>query len=198
MTDLRTLSPQQINEIRPFGGFQVILADPPWKFSGNSDAKPGKNVRKHYPTLTPAEISAIPVKALAARDALLLMWVTVPTAEIAMGVIRAWGFRYKSQLVWPKGRIGTGYYARNEHELVYIARRGRFPVTPPAMFPTSIVAGSRREHSRKPEWVHEKIEARFPELAKLELFARCQRDGWTAMGNQTDKFDGATDAATIG
>jgi N6-adenosine-specific RNA methylase IME4 len=110
--------------------------------------------------------------------------------EHALQVMRAWRFRYKSQLVWDKGRIGTGYWARNRHEIVLIGTRGRFPCGMPALFPTSIIPGKAREHSRKPEWLHEVIEARHPELPKVELFARTTRPGWVALGNQTDKFAG--------
>lgn len=190
MTDLGAISASDINALRPLGGFQVVLADPPWDFSGNSVDRPGKNARRHYPCMSLDQIKAIPVQAMVAPHALLLLWVTVPFAEAAMQVIRSWGFRYKSQLVWPKDRIGTGYYARNKHELVYIARRGRFPVERPAIFPTSLVPGRRREHSRKPEWVHECIEARFADASKLELFGRAIRPGWTVLGNDTERFGG--------
>lgn len=189
MIDLGAMDPDMICNIRPFGGFQIVLADPPWNFSGNSNARPGKNARRHYQCMSMEQICRVPVPALVARDALLLMWVTVPFAEHAMKVIRAWGFRYKSQLVWPKGRIGTGYYARNEHELVYIARRGMFPVERPAIFPTSVIPGRRREHSRKPEWVHDCLDSRFGEAPKLELFGRAQRPGWVVLGNDAEKFE---------
>ena len=192
MTDLSNLTPSQINDIRPFGGFPIIYADPAWNFSGNSKAKPGKNARQHYDCMPLADICAIPVRELAAKDALLLMWVTSPFAELAFKVVSAWGFRYKSQLTWPKNTVAHGYWARGAHEILYICRRGKFPCEMPALFPTSIIPGRAREHSRKPEWVAEKVEARFPDLPKLELFARTARPGWTALGNQTNKFAGET------
>ncbi len=179
---------RELIEMRPVGGFDVILADPPWRFASNSESKPGRNAIRHYRCMKVGEIEALPVKAIAAPDALCLMWVTVPFAERAFRVLRAWGFAYGSQLVWPKTRIGTGYYARNRHELLYIGRRGRFPVELPAMFPDSIIPGEQREHSRKPGWVHEQIERRFPETRRLEMFARAQRPGWAAFGNEIDKF----------
>lgn len=188
--DLRHLSAVDIAEIKPYGGFPIILADPPWDFSGNSVERPGRNARRHYPCMKTSDLCAIPVAELSAKDAILLMWATVPMLEQALKLMRAWGFRYKSQLVWPKGRIGTGYWARNAHEFVLIGRRGRFPCDRPALFPTSIIPGARRGHSRKPEWVQEIIEARHHEAPKLELFARVARPGWFALGNQTDKFEG--------
>jgi N6-adenosine-specific RNA methylase IME4 len=191
MSDIRALSAREIAAIRPFEGFDVILADPPWAFAANSEAKPGRGARRHYPVMKTPEICAIPVRALAAKHSLLLLWATVPMIEDALRVMRAWSFSYKSMLVWPKGKIGTGYWARNAHEMVLIGRRGRFPCDPPALFPTSIIPGKAREHSRKPLWVAEVIEDRHPHATKLEIFARAPRDGWVALGNQTDKFEGA-------
>lgn len=192
MTDLRTLNPQNICDLRPFGGFDIVYADPAWNFSGNSKAKPGKNARQHYDCMSVAEICAIPVRDLVADNALLLMWVTVPFAELAYRVVKAWGFKHKSQLTWPKNTVAHGYWARGAHELVYICRRGKFPCEMPALFPTSIIPGKVRGHSRKPDWVAEIVEKRFPEMKKLELFARTARPGWVALGNQTDKFEAAT------
>lgn len=173
----------------PDGPFDVILADPPWNFRGGSLAKPGRNPRRHYACLGLDEICDMPVASVAAKDAILLLWVTVPFAAAADEVLRAWGFRYKSQLVWPKARFGTGYWARNQHELVLIARRGRFPCPKPALFPTSIIPGDLREHSRKPEWPQEVVDRRLPSARKLELFARRPRAGWSVWGNQTELFD---------
>ncbi|RID91202.1 DNA methyltransferase [Gemmobacter lutimaris] len=179
-----------VQDVRPYGGFQIVLADPPWNFSGNSKAKPGKNARQHYDCMPLDEIAALPVKDVVALDALLLMWVTVPFAELAFRVLKGWGFKYKSQLVWPKSRIGTGYWARNKHELLYIARRGRFPCPGNALFPTSIIPGRSREHSRKPDWVHEVIDAQYPETQRVEIFARQPRPGWVVLGNQVNRFEG--------
>ncbi|GGE24163.1 N6-adenosine-specific RNA methylase IME4 [Gemmobacter megaterium] len=174
----------QAQEIRPAGGFQIILADPPWNFAGNSKSKPGRNARRHYDTMPLADIEALPIRAMSAANALLLLWVTVPFAEHGFRVLRSWGFRYKSQLVWTKARNGTGYWARNRHEIVLIGRRGRFPCEMPALFPTSVIPGAQGRHSAKPDWIHEVIDARFPEASKVEIFARAPRPGWTAIGNQ--------------
>lgn len=173
----------------PSGPFDVIYADPPWRFASNSASKPGRNARRHYDCITVEEIAAMPVADMAAPSALLLMWITVPFAHRADEVVRAWGFRSKSQLVWPKRRIGTGYWARNQHELVVIATRGRFPCPRPALFPSSIIPGDQREHSRKPEWVAEQIDARLAGARRIELFARRKRAGWETWGNETEKFE---------
>ena len=169
-------------------GFDLILADPPWRFSSNSTAKPGRNVRRHYPTMKPADIAAIPVADWSEKNAVLLLWATAPLLDVAIDTIRAWGFRYKSHVVWDKGRIATGYWARGQHEPLLIATRGR-PFCPRPLFATSVIQAPRREHSRKPDLIHEIIEARLPDASKLEMFARAERPGWTAWGNETSKFN---------
>ncbi|ABA80921.1 hypothetical protein GQF56_17725 [Rhodobacter sphaeroides] len=114
---------RELIEMRPAGGFDVILADPPWRFASNSEAKPGRNAIRHYRCMKVGEIEALPVKAIAAPDALCLMWVTVPFAERAFRVLRAWGFAYGSQLVWramPSCSTSPGLAAR-----IAAAVRGR-------------------------------------------------------------------------
>lgn len=172
----------------PAGPFDVIYADPAWKFASNSEAKPGRNPRRHYPTMTVDQIASMPVVNIAAPDALLLMWITVPHAHRGPDVMRAWGFEYKSQVVWIKDRIGTGYWARNRHELLLIGTRGRFPCPVPALFPDSVIIGQQREHSRKPNYVHQVIDDRLGRLRRVELFARAGRAGWVVWGNETAKF----------
>lgn len=172
----------------PAGPFGVVYADPPWLFAANSEAKPGKGARRHYPCMSMAQLMALPVADIAAPDAILLLWTTVPFRHRADDLVRAWGFRSVSELTWPKGRIGTGYWARNAHEPCIIAKRGRIPCPRPALFPTSIIPGKAREHSRKPEWVQDQIDARLPHLSKVELFGRRQRAGWTVWGAETEKF----------
>lgn len=172
--------------------YSVILADPPWKFSSNSKSKPGRNAFRHYDCMTAAEIAALPVASIAARDAVLYLWVTVPFLEAGLAVLKAWGFAYKSNIAWDKERIGTGYWARNAHEHVLIGRRGVFPTPPPHARPASVIRGQRREHSRKPDQLHADIEAAWPDARRVELFARQRRSGWDCWGNETDKFEAAS------
>jgi len=172
----------------PEGPFDIIYADPAWRFASNSEARPGRNPRRHYPTMTLDQLARLPVSSIAAQSALLLMWVTVPFAHRGEDVMRAWGFEYKSQVVWIKDRIGTGYWARNRHEPLLIGTRGRFPCPKPVLFPDSVIFGQQREHSRKPDQVIETLDARFPHMRKLELFARQKRRGWSVWGNETEKF----------
>lgn len=168
--------------------YDIILADPPWKFASNSAAKPGRNAMRHYDCMTDAEICGLPVKAWSADNALLFMWTTAPMLERSLAVPRAWGFRYKSQLVWVKDRAGTGFWARNRHEIVLICRRGKFPCPKPAPFADSVIEGEQRQHSRKPDGLQDMIDAVWPGARKLEMFARQMRPGWGAFGNEVTKF----------
>lgn len=166
------------------GGWDVILADPPWNFSGNSVARPGRNARRHYPCLSLDQICALPVGSVAAADALLLLWITAPFSHHRNQVCAAWGFHPVSELLWVKDRIGLGYWARNRHETLVIARRGKPACPRPALFPDSVITAQQREHSRKPDIVQQTIDQRLGHTARLELFARHARPGWTVWGDE--------------
>lgn len=172
------------------GPFSICISDPPWRFASNSRAKPGRNPMRHYDCMTVEEIAAMPVRDLFEKDALLLMWTTAPFAARTFEVISAWGFEYVSQFTWPKDKAGTGFWIRNQHEIVYLCKRGKFPCPKPAPFASSIISGAQREHSRKPDSLHTQIDAQpaWQGLRKLEMFAREPRAGWTVWGNETDKF----------
>ena len=116
----------------PQGPWDIIVADPPWLLMSNSDSRPGRNARRHYPCMRDGEIAALPVPDVAARDALLFLWVTAPMLERAMQIPPQWGFRYATHLIWTKDKRGTGHWARNRHEPVLIYRRGAFPCPSPA------------------------------------------------------------------
>ena len=171
------------------GEFDICLADPPWRFAANSDAKPSKNPRRHYECMKVADVAALPVKGMMAKDALLLLWTTAPFLMEAAKVIDAWGFKYKTNIVWDKRRIATGYWVRGEHEHLLICRRGKFPTPDPAFRRGSMIRGGRREHSRKPDDIHEWVNTAWPSARKVEMFARQTRPGWTAWGNETTKFE---------
>lgn len=169
--------------------FDIVVTDPPWAFASNSKAKPGRNAMRHYECLSDAELRLMRIPAK--RDALMFMWTTAPMLRRSMIIGTAWGFDYVSNLVWIKDRIGTGFWARNRHEHVLILKRGAFPCPSPAPFEDSVIEGGQREHSRKPEDLQDRIDAIWPDLTKIEMFARRQRPGWTTWGNQTEKFNEA-------
>lgn len=175
-------------EIARTEGFDICVADPPWKFTSNSQAKPGKNAMGHYPCMTVTDICDLPVREMMAEDALLLLWTTAPFLEASFRVVDAWGFKYKTNLVWDKERPATGFWVRGEHEHVLICRRGKFPTPDTSHRRRSVIRGGRREHSRKPDDLQDWVDAAWPDARKVELFARQTRPGWTAWGNETGKF----------
>lgn len=168
--------------------FDIVVADPPWKFSSNSVEKPGRNAMRHYPCMSDQEISLIPVRDWVAPAALLFLWTTSPMLVRSLPVLNAWGFNYVSQLVWIKDHVGTGFWVRNRHEIVLVAKRGKFPCPKPAPFKDSVIIGQQREHSRKPEELQNRIDDVWPHTQRLEMFARRARPEWTVWGNQIDKF----------
>jgi ParB-like chromosome segregation protein Spo0J len=105
----------------------IILADPPWQYDDVGISTTNRRIENHYPTMSLPSILALPVQDMATDDAVLFLWTTAPMLMAANKVIEAWGFAYKTGLVWDKGVIGTGYWARNQHEHLLIAVRGKPP-----------------------------------------------------------------------
>jgi N6-adenosine-specific RNA methylase IME4 len=141
-----------------------------------------RSADNHYPTSSLEVIKSRPVADIAADDCALLLWATVPMLPQALEVMAAWGFAYKSHAVWMKDQIGTGYWFRNQHELLLLGTRGNIPA--PAMGDQfrSALAYPLGEHSAKPPFAHEIAEAYWPSLGKIELNARIRRPGWDAWG----------------
>ena len=175
--DARLFSPSL-----PSGLFQIVYADPPWRSqSPDSDWAP----EAHYPTMALEEITALPVPA--ADDALLFLWAINGMLREALKVMEAWGFEYKSCIVWVKPSIGLGQWVRNRHEPLLVGRRGSFPLPAEADRPESVINAPRGRHSEKPLVFYELIERAYPCASKLELFARgVPRAGWSAWGNEVE------------
>jgi N6-adenosine-specific RNA methylase IME4 len=173
---------------QPFPGdrrYAVIYADPPWHFEVyNEESGIERAAGNHYPTMSLDEICGLPIPNLATPDAALFMWTTAPHLRESFDVLVAWGFEYKTNIVWVKDKIGLGYFVRNQHELLLVATRGEIPCPLPANRPSSVIEAPRREHSRKPDEAYALIEQMYPELPKIELFARQARPGWVAWGNE--------------
>jgi N6-adenosine-specific RNA methylase IME4/ParB-like chromosome segregation protein Spo0J len=162
----------------------ILLADPPWGYQDVGIATPNRRADNHYPLLSLQQICALPVGQLLADDAIVFLWAISPLLLATNEVFSAWGLDYRANLVWDKEIIGTGYWVRNQHEHLLIAVKGNPPHPPHAVVPASVIRSRRREHSRKPDEVHELIERMYPELPKLELFARKARPGWDVWGNE--------------
>ncbi len=170
----------------PSGTYKVILADPPWTYEFSQS--PNRDLDNQYPTMTLDEICDLKVPDLARDDCILFMWTTSPKLEESFSVLNAWGFTYKTCMVWVKDRIGMGYYARQKHEQLLIGTRGNPGVPEPANRPPSVIEAKRTRHSEKPGEFYEAIEAMYPLDGKshIELFCRKQRKGWDAWGNEAD------------
>jgi N6-adenosine-specific RNA methylase IME4 len=115
-----------------------------------------------------ADICALPVAELASESCVLFLWTTAPCREQAFEVIRAWGFAYKTSLVWDKEVMGMGHWVRGQHEDLLIASKGNPPLPPTESVPASVFRERRREHSRKPEASYRIIEAMYPDLLPPE------------------------------
>lgn len=163
--------------------YPVIYADPPWRYEHSATVS--REIENQYPTMALEDICALPVSNLATSDAVLFLWATSPKLAESLQVVNAWGFVYRTCMVWDKERIGMGYYARQQHELLLICTRGELPTPEPANRPSSVQRIPRDpEHSVKPQEFYSLIEAMYPEYDRIELFARQQREGWAVWGNQ--------------
>jgi N6-adenosine-specific RNA methylase IME4 len=199
----------------PRNHFGAILADPPWRFKTWNKAtavkargtKPGQHLGQtyvsasvHYKTMALEDILAMPVSELAASDSALFLWASWPMMPEAMQVIEAWGFEYKTcAFDWIKAHtaqidmfrddadalMGMGYWTRANSEPCLLATRGKTK-RKHADVRMGIIE-PRRQHSRKPDCVHGRIE-RLVAGPYLELFARAERPGWTTWGNEVGKF----------
>ncbi|MFZ1973939.1 MAG: MT-A70 family methyltransferase [Candidatus Acidiferrales bacterium] len=172
----------------------TILADPPWQFQN----KTGKIAPEHhrltrYATMSLDDIKRMPVESIAAETAHLYLWCPNALLPNGLAVMGAWGFTYKSNLIWHKIRKdggsdgrGVGFYFRNVTELVLFGVRGRKARTlAPARRQVNFLASRKREHSRKPDELYDVIEACSPG-PYLELFARGARNGWLNWGDEAN------------
>jgi N6-adenosine-specific RNA methylase IME4 len=175
------------------GGFKTTLADPPWRFTNRT----GKVAPEHrrldrYSTMTLEDICALPVADAVAEDAHLYLWVPNALLPDGLRVMKSWGFRYVSNVVWAKRRKdggpdgrGVGFYFRNVTEIILFGVRGSMRTLAPARSQVNMIESRKREHSRKPDEQYDLIEHCSPG-PYLELFARHRREGWTMWGDESD------------
>ena len=174
--------------------FRTILADPPWQFQNRTGKVAPEHKRlSRYGTMTLEEIKALPVRDVVEETAHLYLWVPNALLPEGIAVMQEWGFHYKSNIVWHKIRKdggsdgrGVGFYFRNVTELILFGVRGKSARTlTPGRTQVNYLSSRKREHSRKPDEQYRLIEACSPGPF-LELFARGEREGWAAWGNQAD------------
>ena len=167
--------------------YGVIYADPPWRFETYSENGMDRSADNHYPTMSVFEMLSLDVPA--ADNCAMFMWATVPMLPEALDLLDAWGFEYKSQLVWVKDRIGTGHWVRNKHEILLIATKGHVPAPAQGTQPPSVFELPVGRHSEKPAFFADLIASLYPNTPKLEMFARIGRVGWDVMGNEAPDDD---------
>lgn len=177
------------------GAYSTILADPPWRFQNRTGKVAPEHQRlSRYTTMTLEELCSLPVHAHAADPAHLYLWCPNALLKEGLQVMEAWGFTYKTNVVWykvrkdggPDGR-GVGFYFRNVTEMILFGVRGRMRTLAPARSRVNMIATRKREHSRKPTAVYNLIEECSPG-PYLELFARERVAGWQQWGMEVDSY----------
>lgn len=187
------------SDLWPFGdlpphSFDLIMADPAWRFDLRSAAGEGKAAQAQYSCMPLDAIKAMPVLDLASENSVLWLWATNPMLREAIEVMAAWGFTFKTAGTWVKttkhGKLsfGTGYILRSANEPFLIGTRGE-PKTSKSV--RSAIMGLAREHSRKPEEAYAEAEKLMPAARRLELFSRTNRPGWITWGDEAGKFGDA-------
>ena len=171
--------------------YQIIYADPPWRYDF-SESK-SRQIENHYPTMALNDIKALKIPA--EDNCLLYIWVTPPKVEEAIEVMVAWGFKYRTCLVWDKEKIGMGRWFRQQHELLFVGVKGKFATPEPSKRISSVLRDKRTIHSKKPDYIRDCIRVWYPNASKVELFARNDGrqdifgkstwDGWDLWGNET-------------
>lgn len=176
--------------------YRTILADPPWRFLNRTGKVAPEHKRlNRYGTLSVEEIMEMPVSLAAMDKAHLYLWVPNALLKEGLQVMEAWGFQYKSNLIWhkvrkdggPDGR-GVGFYFRNTTEIILFGTRGSMRTLAPGRSQVNIIRTQKQEHSRKPDELYEIIERCSPG-PYLEIFARGTRKGWKGFGNQADEYN---------
>lgn len=172
--------------------YELIVIDPPWGFDLYSKEGAKKSALAKYELMRDSDILQLPVGKLASMNCLLYCWATAPQLPLAIECVKAWGFEYKSVLMWRKTtvngktRMGTGYRVRSTGEMVVVGTLGNPKQT---AIPQTIFDGIAREHSRKPDEFYALCDRVMPEARRADVFAREERLGWHSFGNELTKFN---------
>jgi len=170
----------------PKGKYNVILADPPWKYNDTCEngAIQSKGADKHYPVMTIQQLCKLDIPTLCVDNCILFLWVTSPFLEECFEVINSWGFKYKASFVWDKIKHNMGHYNSVRHEFLLMCIKGSFQPEEMKLYDSVISIEKTKKHSEKPEVFYEIIETLYPTSKKIELFARNKRPGWDSWGNK--------------
>ena len=171
----------------PNAKYRVLYADPPWSYNDKADAGAVQagGAERHYPSMSIAELCALPIPALCEPDAVLFLWVTSPLLFESAAVIKAWNFSYRASFIWDKVKHNMGHYNSVRHEFLLICVRGSCQPDVVKLF-NSVVSEERTTHSKKPETFRTMIDTLYPLGKRLELFARGAAPGWDTYGFEAD------------
>lgn len=160
--------------------YRIIYADPAWRY----DFCPSRSraTENHYPTMPLEDIKNLKIPC--DDNCILYLWATAPKLEEAMEVMRSWGFKYRTGLVWDKEIIGMGRWFRNQHEHLLVGLKGEMKTPSPFQRISSVYRERRTKHSKKPDFIRNKIAEWYPNIPKLEMFARVKTSGWDIWGNE--------------
>jgi len=180
--------PKREDIILPKGKYRVILADCPWKYGNmqHTTEEQKTTIDTHYPQMSIEELCEMKVIDLSAENAVLFMWVTSPFLEKVFEVIKAWGFEYKTSMIWDKVKHNVGYYVSVRHEILLICTKGSCLPDSNKLIDSVQTIERSDIHSQKPERFYEIIEEMY-NGDYLELFSRKTRKGWKSFGNQINE-----------
>lgn len=172
--------------------YSIIYADPPWRYQHKGCKGAAE---KHYATMDMEGLIHLPIPRIADENCALFLWTTFPKLEEELPLFKAWGFTYKTLgFSWIKTNpkdgkpfFGIGYYAKSNCEVCLMGIKGK--MKPVSNKVSSCIISPRREHSRKPDEVRERIVELFGDIPRIELFARESMSGWDCWGNETEKFN---------
>lgn len=190
--------------------FQVVLADPAWRFDDKLGGPVARGAEANYPVMSNEDIMALPVRHLVdPAGAILALWVPSSILDVGLDVMRAWGFTLKSTFIWVKTTkegwapeedqlwsyggmgeglgFGMGHGFRQTHEVALIGTCGKFKTA--SRSERSVMLAYNEGHSKKPEELHRRLERMAPGGPYLELYARRRVPGWTTVGNEIDGRD---------
>lgn len=168
--------------------YEIIYADPPWRY--DFSATHNRDIENQYPTMTIDDIKAIQVPS--ADNAVLYLWTTSPKLLQGLEVMLAWGFKYRTHMIWDKEIIGCGWWFRGQHELLLVGVKGKFSPPDNSVRVSSVFKERRTKHSKKPTEIRRLIHQWYPNKTKIELFARKEPElfdsfeGWDVWGNEVE------------
>ena len=157
--------------------YQVIYADPPRRYDFSKDN--ADKIEVHYPTMNNEDICKLQVPS--EDNSVLYLWATAPKLLEALKVMKARGFKYKTQAVRDKWWVWMWYWFRWQHEILLVWVKGKFSPPIPTMRESSVYKENKSKHSKKPDYFRNLISRQFPDKSKLEMFCRFPaewRDIW--------------------